>query len=158
MLEDSDTAKGQLQRVDHLIYVTLKYTRTIDVINNTLSRLIEAMDYIFLDILEIAKRKKMINIIPQSHVERIEIIEKKLFKNNKKIKEWVKLYLLMRKIVKNKIKGREEYRKNVTLIAEKVEVNQEKLMSYFVSTKEFYQFSREWIDKNGGMAWKEEDT
>ncbi len=40
MIEDlEDSALQELKRADHLIYVTLKYTRTVDVIKNTIKRL-----------------------------------------------------------------------------------------------------------------------
>ena len=34
--ELEDNAKQELKRADHLLYVTLKYTRTVDVIKNTI--------------------------------------------------------------------------------------------------------------------------
>ena len=37
-------ADEELKRADHMIYVTLKYTRTADVIHNILKRLINAFD------------------------------------------------------------------------------------------------------------------
>ena len=149
MLEDTDTAKGQLQRVDHLIYVTLKYTRTVDVILNTIQRLIDAMEYIFDDILEVAKKKGKIKVMPRTSIEKAKMIEEVIFKNNKKVKDWMKMYRSLRTLLKGNVSGREEYRKNVTLIVDKTEVNQEKLMEYFVKTKEFYAFSIEWAHSQG---------
>ena len=149
MLEDTETAKGQLQRVDHLIYVTLKYTRTADVILNTIQRLIEAIHYIFDDILEVAKKKKMIDVLPRTSLEKAKLLEDKIFKNDKHVKNWIRLYRMLITISNATITGREEYRKNVTLIADKVEVNQERLMEFFNQTKEFYAFSQEWTASQG---------
>ena len=51
MIEDTDSAKGQLLRADHLFHVTLKYTRTVDVIRNTIERLIGGLDFAIKDAL-----------------------------------------------------------------------------------------------------------
>ncbi len=155
MLEDTDTAQGQLQRVDHLIYVTLKYTRTADVILNALQRLVDAMDYIFEDILELAKRKGMVSVIPKSHVEKTALIEEKVMKGLKPSKDAIKMYFVIRKLLNAKNpKGREEYRKNVTLVVEGMEVNQERLMEFFVKTKEYYAFTKEWLAEQEGKKSK----
>ena len=45
-------AKEELKRADHLLYVTLKYTRTADVIKNTIHRLLNAIDYAIIFSLE----------------------------------------------------------------------------------------------------------
>ena len=39
-------AEKELKRVDHLIYVSLKYTRTVDVFKNIIKRLISTIDFI----------------------------------------------------------------------------------------------------------------
>lgn len=148
MLEDTDTAKGQLQRVDHLIYVTLKYTRTADVILNTIQRIIDSLHYLFEEVFEVAKKNKMIDVVPRTNIEKAKLIEDKIFKNDKQVKNIIKMYRLMLTITNSSIKGREEYRKNVTLVAGKTEVNQEKLLEFFNQTKEFYDFVQEWIVKH----------
>ena len=48
MIEESENienAVSQLKRADHLLYVTLKYTRTVDVIKSIIKRLISAFDF-----------------------------------------------------------------------------------------------------------------
>ena len=39
-LED---AKDELKRADHLVFISLKYTRTCDIIRNTIERIINAI-------------------------------------------------------------------------------------------------------------------
>jgi hypothetical protein len=51
MIEALDESKEELKRVDHLIYVSLKYTRTVDVLRNVVARLLAALDYALLSLL-----------------------------------------------------------------------------------------------------------
>lgn len=46
MKEAITNAVEELKRVDHLIYVSLKYTRTVDVIRSVINRLIESYNAI----------------------------------------------------------------------------------------------------------------
>ena len=62
-LESLDNAKEELKRVDHLIYVSLKYTRTVDVIKSIIERMINAFDFSIRAGLEYAKGKKKIKAI-----------------------------------------------------------------------------------------------
>ena len=41
MTENLENAKEELKRIDHLIYVTLKYTRTVDVLLSVVERMIK---------------------------------------------------------------------------------------------------------------------
>ena len=52
MIEDADSSRGQMLRADHLFHVTLKYTRTADVIKNTIKRLVTSLEYAITEILE----------------------------------------------------------------------------------------------------------
>ena len=40
MIESLENAKEELKRIDHLIYVTLKYTRTVDVLLSVVERMV----------------------------------------------------------------------------------------------------------------------
>ena len=56
-------AKEELKRVDHLIYVSLKYTRTVDVIRNVIDRLISSFDFVADGLLQKALDEKKIKEI-----------------------------------------------------------------------------------------------
>ena len=118
----------ELKRADHLIYVTLKYTRTVDVMRNIIKRLISAIDFTVYESLVRLKVKP--HAIAQV---RFTQLEKKI----KGLEKYRKFYLLMKKIDKSKFSGREEYRKNVTLLVGKMEITVDILKEYFAKTKEF---------------------
>ena len=130
-----DSAKEELKRVDHLVYVTLKYTRTCDVIKSIIKRMISAYDEIIKEGLE----KKRVKKLPVSRIERAELFYKKL--NKKGIKGYFDLYFLLRKIEVAKYLPREEYRKHVTMIAriddKDVDIDIPKLYEFHHKTEEF---------------------
>ena len=151
MIEDIESARGELQRADHLIYVTLKYTRTGDVIKNIIERLIGSMNYSITDMLEFLKSKNKIKEVPSSDIAKLELLKsclKQVISKDKALKEQLDLYLLLKKVSKLPFSVREEYRKNVTLIAEDIEIDMSTIVLYYTMTKEFFIFSRNWIRDN----------
>lgn len=134
MREDSDTAKGQMVRGEHLFYVTLKYTRTADVIRNAIKRLISALDYTVEDMLEIKKVKN----IPPIPLMRVDLL-KKIYPKDKKVNELIEFYYLLRRIDKSRFDVKEEFRKNVALIADGETVNIERLKEFLNKTREFVE-------------------
>ena len=56
-LED---AREEMKRAEHLLYVSLKYTRTVDVIKSLIGRLINAIDATTDKLLDYAVQKKKI--------------------------------------------------------------------------------------------------
>lgn len=139
-----DRAKDELKRVDHLIYVSLKYTRTCDVILNAIKRMISAFEFGMNDLLEYLKKKNKVKEIPALPKEKAELLESKL-KN--KIKKYIKYYYLFKKIENADFTRREEYRKHVTMIVsiegKKLEIDIPLLIEYYKVTKEFVDFIEE---------------
>lgn len=133
-------ARSELRRVDHLIYVSLKYTRTVDVIRNTVSRLINTYDAGVLAILTDLKVKKKLSDLPSSPVMKVELLQKKFADDY--LKESLDFYLLLRKLMKLDYTRREEYRRHVTMVTildnnTNFEIDIDKLEIYYNKTKEF---------------------
>jgi len=152
MLEDIESARGELQRAEHLIYVTLKYTRTGDVMKSIVERLIDSMNYSITDMLEFTKHKNKIKEFPASDMAKFELLKvilKKLILKDKNLKKYLDLYLLLKKVSKTPVTSvREEYRKNLTLIADDIEIDMSTIVEYYNDVKEFFIFSRTWIKEN----------
>ncbi len=113
MKEALEEAKEELKRVDHLIYVSLKYTRTVDVLMNVISRMIDAYSGMVDALLKWAQDEKKIAELPGSPVERGELV-KKLFPDQETVDN-IELYFLMRKIHRSNPQKENEYRRHVTL-------------------------------------------
>ncbi|MAG37953.1 hypothetical protein CMI45_01015 [Candidatus Pacearchaeota archaeon] len=118
---------------DHLLYVSLKYTKTCDVIINLLLRwkiMIEmAMDHL----VEKAKKEKKWKPVPDA--PRAKLIQlKKIYEKDKVISETLDLYELFRDIEKLDKIRESEFRKGVNLKVtykgEEIDVNLDKLKEY----------------------------
>ncbi len=132
--ELAESALEELKRADHSIYVSLKYTRTVDIIKNTIKRLLSAYDISIIQGLEYAKEQKKLQSIPVSSRERAELI----IKLYPKTKKSIEFYFRLKNVDRADFTKKEEYRKNVALIAKMgnkiVEVNTEELRNYFDMT------------------------
>lgn len=141
--EQLQEARSELRRVDHLIYVSLKYTRTVDVIRNTVLRLITTYDCSVLALLMHLKSKNKIDSLPLSPLMKVELLMKKF--DDPSVKEPLDFYLLMRKVIKADYTRREEYRRHVTMASvidnnTHLEIDIDKLVVYYDKTKEFINY------------------
>lgn len=118
---------------DHLLYVSLKYTKTCDVILNLLERWRNVIEISFDALLDQAFDNKKIPALPKSPKERILFI-KKYFSRNKLIQETLPLYVFFRRVPTLQKTRIGEFRKNVCLkIMEPkkiTEINLEMLKEY----------------------------
>ena len=135
-----NNAKEELKRVDHLVYVSLKYTRTVDVIRNIIQRIISSFDFAIQSLLEYAKENKLIDSYPSSPGLRCELL-KKIY-NNEELNIYLDFYTLLRGINRADFSKREEYRRHVTMIVTLqngniIEIKIDTLHEYFNKLKEF---------------------
>ncbi|MBM3200376.1 hypothetical protein FJZ53_05540 [Candidatus Woesearchaeota archaeon] len=138
MIEDADSAKGQVLRADHLFHVTLKYTRTADVIKNTIKRLVNSLEYAITEMLE----KKKVKQIPPIALMKADLL-KKTFPKDKEVKEMVSFYLMVKKVDKGQFVIKDEYRKNVAIVVDDIRVDIPKLRQLLDKTKEWVKFSND---------------
>lgn len=145
-MSNLNDAKGEVQRADHLLFVTLKYTRTIDVMKSVIARLANAYDNAVIYALEKLKGKKKIKQIPLTPVSRAELL-RDLYKRDIIILDAMNTYFFLRKVAKAEYTKKEEFRKNVTLTVmhrdEVIEVNIKTLEEYYDKTKEFIDYVNE---------------
>ncbi|MEK6938975.1 MAG: hypothetical protein AABX04_08105 [Nanoarchaeota archaeon] len=110
-------AREELKRLEHIIYVSLKYTRTTDVIINALTRLISVFDLIIEAYLEKAKEEGKITTLPKSPALRGTILGK-LYGEDPELQKYLEFYSFLKIILKSSYNKREEYRRHVTVIVE----------------------------------------
>jgi len=125
---------------DHLLYVSLKYTKTCDVILNLIARWKSLIELSFDALLEHQIEKGKIPGMPTSPKQRIEFI-KSYFKKNQEIQEVIPLYIFFKRIPDLEKTRSGEFRKNVNLkIIEQTkttEINMEKLGEYTEVVEKF---------------------
>lgn len=149
-------AKQELKRSDHLVYVSLKYTRTIDVMNNILERLVSTFDFAIDGMLDKAKNEgkiKGIVAIPGVKVEKI----KELFPEDKAISEYLDFYLLLRKISNAPQRRMWEFRRGVTMSCivdkQEIEVTIDIITDYYKKVVDFIIY----IEDNKDRFFEEEE-
>ena len=125
---------------DHLLYVSLKYTKTCDVILNLLARWKSLVELSFDSILQAGINEGRVPHAPTNPKQRIEFV-KKYYSTNKNVQEVVPLYIFFKR-VPDLTKTREgEFRKNVNLKviepSRTTEINLEKLSEYAEVVEKF---------------------
>lgn len=146
MKEALDNAKSELRRVDHLFYVSLKYTRTVDMLKHVIERLISTYQYSFESLLKQAKENSKIPDLPSNNALRVKLLSE-TFPDDEVLKQNLELFTLLTKLRRAQYTKREEYRRHVTMVAtidngEVVEVNIDSLGENFNQIKDFVDYVR----------------
>ena len=140
MREALENATQELKRVDHLFYVSLKYTRTADMMKHMVERLINTFSFGIESLLKHAKEEKKIVEIPNNPAMRSKLAAETFA--DEKITAYIGLYTKLRKIIRADYTKREEFRRHVTMTctidnSEIVEVNIDVLKEYYETAKNF---------------------
>ncbi len=137
MIEDIVKEKTS---ADHLLYVSLKYTKTCDVILNLLARWKSLIEISFDVLLEKSIEAGKVPHTPESPKQRIEFI-KKYFKKYEEIQGAVPLYIFFKRVPDLNKTRKGEFRKNVCLnvigSTKTTEINMEKLGEYAEIVEKF---------------------
>ena len=99
---------------DHLLYVSLKYTKTCDVILNLLARWESMMLVAFDALLKKALKEKKIPTLPNSPKQKIEFM-RSAYKKSPAIQESIPVYIFFRRVPELTKTREGEFRKNVNL-------------------------------------------
>ena len=99
---------------EHLFYVSLKYTKTTDVILNLINRWVLMIDISIEHLLKRAKKNKKIKQIPEAPKLR-ELTIRQVYSREKKIIEIMDMYSFFRKLPDLDKIREYEFRKNVAL-------------------------------------------
>ncbi len=133
---------------DHLLYVSLKYTKTCDVIINLLFRWKEMIDLAVETLLKHAKKKKKISIIPGNPVGKIETL-RKLFRKDVNLVEVLDMYEMFKKIKELRTERIGEFRKNVTLKVfyqgKEINIDLEQLKIYADKVEKFIRSIKQFL-------------
>ncbi len=145
MQQSLDNALRELRKVDHLIFVSLKYTRTVDILKHVIQRMINAFDFM-MDALLISlkkKKKQKIKEIPKTPGQKVNIL-KEAFKKDDTIQEFIQFYLNLRNIDRAPYTKSREYRRHVTMTAllkeGKQEINIDKVYEFYDIAKKYLEY------------------
>ena len=143
MEESLDNAKDELKRVDHLFYVSLKYTRTADMMRHMIERLINAFSFGVESLLKHAKENKKVDNIPENPITCCKTLLG-IFQDEELIRD-LNIYLTLRKTIRADYSKREEYRRHVTMTCiiddnNLIEINIDSLKEYYDAARDFIDF------------------
>lgn len=141
--ERIESPEEELKRADHLVFVSLKYTRTCDIMKNAVKRMIAAYELAFEEYLKDQKKKRKIGDVPGSAKEKATVIKEQL---GSPVRKYLTLYNTLKKIGAAECRGVEEFRKNVTLITitpRPISIKMDDLNRFLQTTKDFVAFLRQ---------------
>lgn len=144
MRNSLNNAKEEFKRCDHLLYVSLKYTRTVDVIKSLIARMLSTYGFA-IDALLLKEKKKVKELPPQVGVK-IDLA-RKIFAENKIVIDNLDSFTFLRKLDKAPYKRENEYRRHVALIAKvdgeekRIEIDQ--MTEHYFQLKEFLEYLEE---------------
>ncbi|MBW2991985.1 hypothetical protein KY345_02080 [Candidatus Woesearchaeota archaeon] len=141
MRNSLNNAKEEFKRCDHLLYVSLKYTRTVDVIKSLIARFLSCYGFA-VDALLLKKKKE----IPAQIGLKIDKV-KELYSDNPIVIDNVESFVFLRKLDKARYDKENEYRRHVHLLAEvegeKKTIGIDEMTYYFLKLKDFLEYLEE---------------
>lgn len=143
-MHDEEPAREELKRIDHLIFVTLKYTRTVDIIRTIIGKFILTLDHQTEKYYEIQFEKGKVKEIPRVPLMRMKKLES-IHAKDPKVKDMIDFYVELKSIYNAEFKAKEEYRKNVTLVTKGKEINIAMLKDYVNTIKDYVNYMDELI-------------
>lgn len=149
MEEFLEEAVEEIKRAEHLIYVSLKYTRTVDVFKSIFERLINSFDFIIIGLLKKLLKEKKIKGMPSSIKARCDVL-KEIYASDEAFVDYINLYALMRKFNKAEYTRKNEFRRHVTMIVtidnnQIVDVTIDTISENFAKTKAFLEHVKEML-------------
>lgn len=129
-------AHEELKRLEHIVYVSLKYTRTVDVIVNALNRMVSTYDFIIGAFLEKAKEEGRIDSLSKSpalHAKKLA----ELYPDDLVIQKNLNFYFNLRMVLKSAHLKKHEFRRHVTLLVELERSNIEIEIDTLVNCEKF---------------------
>ncbi|MFW5852829.1 MAG: hypothetical protein ACOCUR_02265 [Nanoarchaeota archaeon] len=141
-------AVQELKRIDHIIFVTLKYTRTVDVLKSIIQRMIAAIDFILDLILEYYKLEGEIDSYQTSPGLKVDQIRN--LTNDDKILEMLDFYLLLRKATRAEYETINEYKRHVGMVmtdmsGNELIINIDTVTEYYHTLKEYLEYVRNFV-------------
>jgi len=133
---------------DHLLYVSLKYTKTCDVILNLIARWTVMIEDCISGTLEQLKKKKKISAIPLAPRQKTELLKKNM-KNVPEIMKAIELYEFFKRVGNLKTIRECEFRKDVRLKIidgeKEIIINLDKLKEYAAILESFISYVKQFL-------------
>ena len=141
-------AYQEFKRVDHLLFVSLKYTRTADMLTSVLDRLIACFDAFITGMLSFASEKQPKLEIPHNAAMKASLFSKSF--PQEKLADVPQFFLFLRNLKRREYNVSNEFRRHVTMSVIFPEIimniSIDKLHYYYEATKEFLEEAQKLIE------------
>ncbi|MBI5072464.1 hypothetical protein HZA99_01460 [Candidatus Woesearchaeota archaeon] len=143
MRDQLEEAYEELKRVDHLIYVSLKYTRTTDVLKNVIERMIATSECMMNAVAEHAKQTGKVKTFPIQPMMKCKEL-KRLYGTEQELNDFLEMYILLKTLSRAEYNSINEYRRHVTLIAQLEEgeyhVHIDKVTEFYKNLRRYMEY------------------
>lgn len=133
---------------DHLLYVSLKYTKTCDVMLNLIERWRSMIELCINALLDKTKKKKIVTTIPIAPKIKVDVL-KEAFKKEPIVIDTLNLYEFFKKVSQLEKIRENEFRKNVCLkiidSGKETRIDMDKLKEYSEIIEKFIKFVRSYL-------------
>ena len=148
--------REELKRVEHIIYVSLKYTRTTDVLRNAILRFVSFFDIMFEGYMVQALEKELITKIPTSPALRVTRLVD-MNPDDEDFRKFVVYYFFLKDLLMKDYGKINEYRRHVGMVfdldnSSSVIINIDNLETCEYYAHKFFHFSTNFL----GISKKEE--
>jgi hypothetical protein len=134
-----------LKRAEHSVFVSLKYTRTVDVIKNLVDRYITTLSYCVDALIEYLFEKRIIQEKPENLIDKTNIIYEQ-FPRDELLADCLDFLIFLRKASRAEYGKCEEFRRHVTMSVKidgaDYEIDIDVLMEAFQSMKKYVEHTR----------------
>ena len=146
-------AVQELKRIDHIIFVTLKYTRTVDVLKSIILRMIAMIDFMLDLILESYKFKGDIDSYQASPGLKVDQIRQLTEDDN--ISQMLDFYLMLRRASRAEYDTINEYKRHVGMVMKKPDGSE--LIINIDTVTEFYYDLKKYLEYVYHFVFDEKD-
>jgi hypothetical protein len=148
--------REELKRVEHIIYVSLKYTRTTDVLRNAVLRFVSFFDIMFEGYMVQALEKELITKIPTSPALRVTRLVD-MNPDDEDFRKFVVYYFFLKDLLMKDYGKINEYRRHVGMVFDldnksSVIINIDNLETCEYYAHKFFRFSTKFL----GLSKEEE--
>jgi len=140
-----ENAMEELKRIDHLIYVTLKYTRTVDVLISVVERMVNSYEFAIEALVKKGIEEGTIPEMPTNPIAMAQIT--KTTYDASIITKNLEKYLLFRRLKRFEYEKSNEFRRHVTMKV--LMEDKEIIVNIDTITEDFHNLKKflEWVDK-----------
>ena|SRR3989338_8413417 len=135
-------AREEMKRADHLLYVSLKYTRTVDVIKSLIDRLISSIDSAIEGMLENSMELRKIPEVPENLGLRMDLARE--IYDDETVNQMIDFGMYLKMVNRAEYQRSREFRRHVTMTAHTdtgiVEVNIDVMKEYYMKVKDYLDY------------------